>query len=286
MTKTKPRGYFKDICNGILEAEFVKSEHDLDRLPSASTLTEMGYSGLSCAIVRYHGGFRKFRELLGEDQRRKPIRYWKSIDNFLKEIDAAKQKEGWTTLPNQRQLCESGYSMIVSAIKNYHGGSYKVRELLGEDQKRLKGYFNDICNVILECEFLKSEHGWETLPQANKLTKEGYGGLVTSISRHHGGFHKVRELLGEKQKESPKGIWKNLEYTIDRATEVIEQQGYDTLPTRETLMSLGHGGLAKAICNHHGGIIAFRELLRQSQGLPSERQQLEGILESYVGDAA
>ena len=62
----KPSGYYT-LENTISESKKVMEEHGFDKFPSGNKLKELGYSSLSDAISRYHGGFHNFREILNQE---------------------------------------------------------------------------------------------------------------------------------------------------------------------------------------------------------------------------
>jgi len=62
--KPKPPGYWEKEENTIAEARKFMKEHDFETIPSSGKLNGLGYSGLSNAISKYHGGFQKIQETL------------------------------------------------------------------------------------------------------------------------------------------------------------------------------------------------------------------------------
>ena len=66
-------------------------------------------------------------------------------------------------------------------------------------------------------------------------------------------------------KTKPDGYWKSLENTISESKKVMEEHGFDTLPSSNKLRELGYSGLSRAISIHHGGFPNFREILGQKE---------------------
>jgi len=57
---------WRDLNFALKEAKSFMEKENYSTLPSQGVLCNLGYSGLSCAIIRYHGGFPAFREKLRE----------------------------------------------------------------------------------------------------------------------------------------------------------------------------------------------------------------------------
>ncbi len=86
-----------------------------------------------------------------------------------------------------------------------------------------------------------------------------------------------------ERKEIKKGLWKDLAYVLYRAALFIEENNLDDLPSVRILGKNKMSSLAHAISSYQGGFPAFRERLREYMGLPSQHNQLEILLEQYVG---
>jgi len=85
-----------------------------------------------------------------------------------------------------------------------------------------------------------------------------------------------------KRKKIKNGFWKDLEFTLQEAKMFIKEHNLEDLPALGVIMELGFSSLSNAISKYHNGFPAFREKLREYLGLPSEKNQLESLLESYV----
>ena len=79
------------------------------------------------------------------------------------------------------------------------------------------------------------------------------------------------------------GKWKDLEFTLEYASTLLENEGVETLGSQTQLYDLGHANLSNAIIRYHGGIRAFREKLREYIVMESDVSQIESLLEEYVG---
>jgi hypothetical protein len=127
------KGYWQKLADTTSETKKLMKEQGVDILPSSNKLTELGYSGLSNAISKYHGGFSKFRELLGQKEpTNKSNGYW-TLENTISEAKKVMEEHGLDTLPSVKKIQDLGYGSLNAAISKYHGGSSNFREKhLGE----------------------------------------------------------------------------------------------------------------------------------------------------------
>ena len=124
------KGKWKDIEFTLDEARRIMKELGLDYLPEQNLLNKKGYSSLCNAIYRYHGGFTKFRKLLGQKSRKSP-RTWQSLDSTLEYArDFLRQHPEYDKLPSVQVLRDSGEHGFVSGIYDHHGGYARFRRLL------------------------------------------------------------------------------------------------------------------------------------------------------------
>ncbi len=87
-----------------------------------------------------------------------------------------------------------------------------------------------------------------------------------------------------KRKRMKKGIWRNLEFALEKGAEFLEKHiEYNELPSGRILVKIGYGSFIRAIEKYHSGILTFRKKLRKYLGQPSENKILENLLEEYVG---
>jgi len=193
---TKPQGYWKSLENTIAETRQAMAEQGWSALPSSNDLKKHGYSSLSAAIIKHHGGIRTFRTKLGQTNPNiKPKRYWQSLENTLKEAQQAMEKHGWGTLPAQEKLRKHGYNSLHHAI-TFHGGIQNIRGKLGQtNTKKPHGYWQKLENTITEAQRAMQKHGWGTLPSSDVLVKNGYSSLSQAITNYHGRITTFRTLL-------------------------------------------------------------------------------------------
>jgi len=193
-------GTWDSLKYTIEQAKDLMEKHDFETLPTPNKLRELGYSSLSNSITRYHGGFHKFRKLLGQDQivRKKGI--WKSIDYTIQQAQEVMELHGLEIFPNANELCNIGYSSLSNSITKHHGGFRKFRKLLGEElTRRESGIWKSLDYTIQQAQEIMEKHDYKTLPSQKKLGELGHSSLSSAISQYHGGFQVFRAVLAGKQ---------------------------------------------------------------------------------------
>ena len=175
MSKKKPNGYWSNVDNIVSEARKAMAENGWDYLPGNDVLNDKGYGGLGTAISKHQGGYHKFRELLGQEQKRIVDGTWKNLEYTIVETKRIMVENGWNELPSTGTLREKGYGSLVSGIKKHHGGFPKFRKLLGQEQLRKEnGTWNSVEYILSEARKAMQEQGWEYLPGDKTLRKKGY----------------------------------------------------------------------------------------------------------------
>jgi hypothetical protein len=130
----KPNRYWNSLDNCLDEAKKIMKEQEVDRLPSSNKLKERGYSSLSMAISKHHGGFSNFREKhFNEKPLKKSDGYWKSLENTIYESKKVMEEQGVDILPSANKLKEIGHSSLSDAITLYHGGLPNFREIMHQE---------------------------------------------------------------------------------------------------------------------------------------------------------
>jgi hypothetical protein len=222
-------------------------------------IDENGYGGLAHAISMYHGGFAKFRAMLGQENMQGR---WKDLEYTIQQLEHAMHEEGWKTLPCQDVLNQNGYSSIASAINRHHGGFVKFRQILGQEGPM--GRWKDINYTIKRAQQALQKEGWAILPSLDVLEDNGYSGLGAAIIRYHGGFPAFRKILGQ---ETMLERWKNRKYAKEQALQAMQKERWETLPGAVILEKKGYSRLYSAIREYHGGLPAFRNMLGQENPL-------------------
>src|SRR3989344_7560320 len=127
-----PQGTWKKIEFIIDEARKMMKENDMKYLHCAEKIRELGYTSLSSAIEKYHGGYTKFRILLGESPRRIENGLWRDREYVIQQLEKIMTARKLNRAPTSYQLQRWGYKSLVGAVHIYHGGFKKFRESLGE----------------------------------------------------------------------------------------------------------------------------------------------------------
>jgi len=280
---SRPEGYWT-LENTISEAKKVMKEHNFDAFPSGNKLIELDYGALNSAICRYHGGFTKFRGLLGEGLLEKPKKYWLNLDNCLDEAKKIMKEQEVDRLPPGDELHELGYGSLSNAISTNHGGFNSFRRLLGQKElQRDLGFWQSLENTINEANKIMKEQNYDALPSQKELQKRGYGSFCVATN-YHGGLNKIRKILGQKELIKPMGYWQSLENTIYEAKKVMEKHGFDRFPSETKLKNVGQKTLCGYISKYHGGMINFREIMNQELGIKSNKEHLTEVWKKYISE--
>jgi len=274
-----PMGYWKNPLNIVAEARNAMEEQGWEVLPNKTILGGNGYSCITTAAHRYHGGMAGLRGLLGQGLLVHPKGFWHDPLNVVAEARAAMEKEGWDYLPSQNVLTKSGYSSLVRAAR-YHSGMSGLRKLLGQEVlERPKSYWKDPLNVVAEAKKVMEKEGWENLPSVNSLRKHGYH-FFGNAAKFHGGISGLRSLLGEDCLIRPMGFWQDPANVVAEAKKAMKGHNWSTLPSAQTLREHGYHFFGNAAI-YHGGFSALRALISKSLDQPTEQEQLEVLVGGY-----
>jgi len=280
---TKPNGYWKILDNTITEAQQAMNQEGWNTLPSADKLVQKGYSSLSVAINKYHGGIQQFRTTLGQQNPQKNRGFWQQEENVIVEVQKAMREQEWITLPSQQELTKHGYSALSNVISKYHGGMQQFRTTLGQtNTKKPNGYWENLENVVVEARQAMQEQEWNTLPTQQELKTHRYHSLASSISKYHGGLNTFRTTLGQTNTTKPNGYWQQEKNAITEALKAMGEQEWNTLPPARELAKHRYNSLSRAISRYHGGFHNFRKLLFEHTTGKTQKQQLEELLDEYI----
>jgi len=195
MKSKRPDNFWASIDNTLAEAKSILKEHKLEKLPCANTLRKLGHSSLAMSICTDHGGYRKFRALLGENSDR-PNGEWISFKYTLKRTKEIMKHHDFETLPGQETLNNLGYFGLVYSIHKYHGGfgRFRIKANLKTNVKP-KGYWKSPENVANEVNALLKENKLTELPNTSQLLILGHSSLASAITARHGGIRSYRKKL-------------------------------------------------------------------------------------------
>jgi hypothetical protein len=130
--KRRENGLLKKFDYISQELRRIMKVEGYDSLPNSTFLRSHGYGSIVQAIYSFHGGFRKLRIQLGEEQREIEKGRWQDLDFVLEETEKCLIGQGRDTLPGAWILSRLGYDGLSQAISKYHGGFPAFRKLLAE----------------------------------------------------------------------------------------------------------------------------------------------------------
>jgi len=275
---TRSNGYWKDWENVKRELEPL-IEECVD-FPSHVMIQERLGKGFKTAVHDYHGGMVAVKKKLGFDTK-KPNGYWHSEENILKELKEVMELHGLEKIPGMHTLDKLGHATLGMSISKVIGYK-KLRESFGEEMPVEPGTWKDLEYTIDQAKEVMKSEAWDVLPGGWTLQKKGYNSLATAITEYHGGYPAFREHLGK-----PLVIkdWSDEDFAIDEAIEFMDEHGFERLPSSAIMQDLGYSSLSSSIYKYHGKIKRFRELLRKRRQEMSDKDQLEIILDDYIGDS-
>ena len=257
----RENGTLKDLQYVIDQVRKVMYEQKLSRLPTNQELRDLGHSSLASAISQYHGGFKELRAKVGEPSARRKSPY---ADKEYVVTDARKviEENDLTSFPTHEMLKRLGKSTLSKAILD-HGGIDFVKENFPEftPEARSPGTWQDLEYALEQARMLMEERGLETLPSSEKLNDLGYSSLGQAISNYYGGFHVFRKLLGQQRMKRKMGALKDFDYVLGECRKIMEEQGMTELPSGMKLYERGYSSLAAAITKYHGGFVKIRRIL-------------------------
>lgn len=266
MSERKPHGYWQDFKNVELELKKV-IEQNGGEIPSQDRIRELGFSSISTAIIKYHGGIKKVIKRMGLEASSHDSEYWKDSNNVRREFEQILKKhpdlEG--RIPSTWWLNNNGYGYVSYGILNNYGSITFVRGLFNQPllSEQVESYnkYKSKKSVLDALKKIWEEHPEidGQLPSSSWLRKNNYIHLDSSISRHHGGAVKLREEIGldwkKRGNKYKKGELRDWNYFSIELRRIIEQHKElsGKLPRTKWLNEHGHGALVSALNHAHGG---------------------------------
>lgn len=169
--------------------ELKKVIDKLGHFPSLKEAEEIYGSSLRRAIIM-HGGFSKFRKILGYQETHKPLRYW-TEENTIHELGLVIDKLGH--FPTQTELQKQRKQSLALAIAKYGGFNKFGRLFSYTNVKKPNAYWSEERTLN---ELKKIVVKGERFPTGNELTyKYGNSSLQRALSQY-GGINKFREAMG------------------------------------------------------------------------------------------
>lgn len=240
----KPNDYWsKDSVIKELE-QIIKL---VGHFPTQPELCNIGRLDLASQVTR-HGGYPKFRKLLGYHTLIHPANYWND-ETIINELKVIINKINM--FPSITHFKTTNKQKLMGAIAR-HGGINKFKTLLGYELfQKPDGYWT-FDNTLKELKIIIKNMGH--FPSYDELHDIDRLDITYGISKN-GGFPKFRKLLGYDILHNPLGYWTD-ETIIEKLKEIITIFG--DFPSPKTIQD--SKGLLRAI-NRNGGMNKFRTLL-------------------------
>jgi hypothetical protein len=271
-----PHGHYKSRDNLDIAIEDIFEKHpELEgKLPGSGWFFKNKYSTIANSIYAHHGGFREYRDSLGQKQIYKfshgELKDWKKLkDEIDKMLENNSDLDG--KLPAVKWMRENGYITLANSIKKWHGGFPETRMRLGQEElKREHGYWQDFENIKRELEQIISEQG--KVPSKKDLGKIGYGGMATTIVKYHGGYSSVLERIGFSGEEIPGNKFRKFGDPFK-----FYQENYPGM-SREELRKEDQSFYNK-LCRED-----LLHLVPLKKDLENNSEELENLLDDYIAN--
>jgi len=271
--EVKPPNYWTEET---VKEMMISLEAKLGHFPVLRDISEHD-GGAIRVIYRIYGNFGNFQLAMGQ----KITRPKRSEQNILTSIKRMLEETGEEVLPPRKRLKELGYSALAAAI-NKKGGYHHYRHLLNhQSQMKPPRTWNEEFTLKELKKYIK-DNQYESMPSSSVILKE-YSSLGAAITKF-GGFPKFRIKLGEKVLRID-GKWHDVKFAYSKAQAMLDELGLKRLPSSYKIGKLGYSGLLSAINKHHGGIVAFRAKFESVHQQFSEKNELESIIDDYIGDS-
>ena len=264
-----PDGYWNDFAN--VERALQGAIQRFGHFPNRKELDEIGLSGLDTIMEQKYGGTRAVRERLGHPST-KPKNGdrsdWELAKNELLNI-----KREISHFPTQAEIVERRGNGLVIAIQRYHGGLDEARRRLG-DNIRSRDFFRSFDNLADTLRPIIAELG--RFPSNPELRERGVGGAANAMSRHHGGIHAVRNMLGMPSEQRPAGHWNAWDHVEQAVRELADRLGH--FPAKSDLDRAGLGCLDQIVRDRHGGW----SLVRTRMGFDQRSERPSGYWRNWT----
>lgn len=262
MNTKRPYGYWKKFEN--IERELKEITESIGHVPTYTELRERGRADLAKAIQK-NGGLNNFKVLFGrEHELIKNLSDYKSWEKIAIEFDKIILETG--SFPTAKTLKEKKLFYLLDAATRYHNGLPGIRKKMGFDEnQKLKGYWDNIDNVINEAQKIITKYNG--LPSSDLLLKDGFSSFVNAVSTKHGGFSKIRKLLGlEELQKFESGHWQSVDNIKAEINSLKDKIGSYPLPLDFKLN--GKSNVLYAIERHFNGLYSlYNELDIPTDGL-------------------
>lgn len=203
---------------------------------------------------------------------------WTDLDVVLKKMREIIEETG--EFPSSKKLKEMGYGGLLAGIHKHHNGMNNIRKLLDYELTcNPYYYYKDLNNVIRHIEEAKLILGYE--PRITDL-EELFPGIKHGMRVYHGGYRKVKDLLGFKQLSAATGYWHN-KVNVKKEVRRIMKENTGYFPSYNEIEEFGKRGLYTGILLCYGSMDECRKALNVPLNSKSMlEKRVKRILDTWV----
>jgi hypothetical protein len=249
MSKRKPRGYWENVDNVILELEPLIKKYG--RFPSNSEMVSEGMTSLSRYIAKYHGGTISLAEKIGiktydQEAGRKHQNSW-SKQLVIKEFKEYIKVNNLDYYPSRYELSDNGskiYTGITQVFKSYKNFKEVLATenyILNKKSKDSKWSYNEVIKklnpIINELGYFPSSSDLDGLNLSGLRGYISKNNLTKKLKNHFNIKGKPRKYTVSRES----GYWNDPQNIITELQKIFNT--YGRIPSNKELMELGYGSL-------------------------------------------
>jgi hypothetical protein len=249
MSKRKPRGYWENVDNVILELEPLIKKYG--RFPSNSEMVSEGMTSLSRYIAKYHGGTISLAEKIGiktydQEAGRKHQNSW-SKQLVIKEFKEYIKVNNLDYYPSRYELSDNGskiYTGITQVFKSYKNFKEVLATenyILNKKSKDSKWSYDEVIKklnpIINELGYFPSSSDLDGLNLSGLRGYISKNNLTKKLKNHFNIKGKPRKYTVSRES----GYWNDPQNIITELQKIFNT--YGRIPSNKELMELGYGSL-------------------------------------------
>lgn len=201
LLSTAPYFYFKDLNNILTIIEECKSSLGYTNLPTIIELDKFR-PGIKFAINKYHGGYRKIRDILNEKQLIKPDGYWKDFNNVYAEIKLIEKIT--LSFPTVSEINTYGPPGLYAGINLYHGGLIELQEKMNSPityKSKLEQRVKLLLNQYVDSSAFVDNYRSKLKKQFNLTLINPKTGRPLELDRYYYDYKIAVEIQGEQHEK-------------------------------------------------------------------------------------
>ena len=188
-----PNGYWTDK-KIIEECKKIIKEHG-DVITKVK-LKDLGYSSLESGISHKNSGYSYYRNILGLNENKKPLGYWREWENVERELKNIIEEIGH--FPSQKELNSHGIGALSNSVHKNFYGIVSVRERMGyEIIKRRDGYWTK--ETVYE-EVLSLARRLGHFPTHKERKKNDIATVDIYANKYFSSMQNLRDMVNEELK--------------------------------------------------------------------------------------